>query len=225
MFTIPNNAITTTVHGDSNQQSLYTIPFSMTKPSKQLTRGTTLVVLGRDMSAEWLDVVVVDDQLLTHGWIQTSVTRNLMADGRILAPQALPVSDYAYNTHREVYDASRFQKSLRGVAGIKVYGIALLGFTLISLVIGGVIGILFLQGDSVGDKFILGIGFGAIVGFGLGWIPAFIPMARNKKFKELDGYYKALNQVHRKHTGDPIRLESQMDLERAIATAMRQVKS
>ncbi len=218
LYTIPNNAITATVHGEANQQSLYQIPFAMTKPSKQLTRGITLVVLGRDDSGEWLDVVVVDDQSLTHGWIQTQATRNLMADGRPLAPQALPVSDYAYNTRREVYDASRYQKSLRGLAGIKVYGIALMIFAIISVVIGGIIGVLFLQGDSVGDKLVLGIGFGAVIGIGLGWIPAFIPMARDAKFKEQDGYYKALNKLHRGHKGDPLRLESQMDLERAVAS-------
>jgi hypothetical protein len=220
MFTIPNNAITTTVHGEKSEQGLYKIPFVMTKPQHHIKNGNTLIILARDMSAEWLEGVLIEDKKLIHGWIQTTRTRNLMADGRPHAPQALPLSDYAYNTRREVYDASRYQKSLRGVAGIKVYGVFLMIFSLICIGIGAVAGVLFLQGDSVSDKLLLGIGLGAVVGFGIGWIPAFIPMARDKTFQLMDSRFKALNKLHREHKGEAIQLESQMDLERAISKSV-----
>lgn len=221
MFTIPDNAITVTIHGEGSQQGLYKIPFIMTKPHHQVKNGNTLIVLGRDMSADWLEGVLIDNNKLIHGWVQTSGTRNLMAEGRPLAPQALPESDYAYNSRREVYDASRYQKSLRGVAGIKVYGIFLLIFSLICIAIGGVAGVLLIQDSSnITEKLLIGIGLGAAVGFGFGWIPAFIPMARDKTFQLMESRYKALNKLHREHKGEALRMESQMDLERAISKSM-----
>jgi hypothetical protein len=225
MPTIPNHAITATVHGEKSQQGFYKIPFIMTNPQQQIKNGTTIIILARDMSAEWLEGVLIEDNKLIHGWIQTNATRNLMADGRIIAPQALPESDYAYNTRRQVYDASRYQKSLRGMAGIKVYGIFLMVFTVISIIIGGIAGVLFIQdGSDFTGKLLIGIGLGAAVGFGLGWIPAFIPMARNEAFQLMDSRFKALNKLHREHKGDPIRLESQMDLERAISKSMNELR-
>lgn len=225
MFTIPNNGITATVHGAESQHGFYPIPFVMTKPHHKVKNGVTLIILGRDMSTDWLEAVFIEDNKLVHGWIQTARTRNLMAGGKTITPQALPESDYAYHTHREVYNASRYQKSLRGMAGIKVYGMFLLIFAVISMVIGGVLGVLFISNSpDVLQKLLIGIGLGAAIGLGVGWILAFIPMMRDEKFRLMDSRYKALNKHYQQHKGDPIRLESQMDLEQAIDKTMRQMQ-
>ncbi len=224
---IPDNAITATIHATDKNQPVYTIPSLHDHPKTDFPTGTTFVVLARDISSEWLEGVVISDKKIVHGWILSSATRNLMAHGEMIHPRRLPLSDYAYNTPEDVYRASRLQKHSRGVAGIRVYGQFLLVFTLICTMIGGVAGVLFIQEASdLGSKLVTGAELGAVIGFGIGWILAFIPMARDTKFQVADVYYKLLVTIYRKKRRDVTvtPLISQADLDKAVSKATEHTK-
>ncbi|MDX2078017.1 MAG: hypothetical protein SFZ02_16425 [bacterium] len=225
MFTIPENAVTATIHTDDATQPFYAIPFRMSPVKTHIPKGTTLMVLGRDESGDWLEGVVILDKSLVHGWISAQATRNIMAEGRLIKPEALPTSNYAYNSVREMYDATRYQKTLRGYAGIRVYFRFMLIFALITTAIGGVAGVLFIQESSdIISKFLIGAGIGGAIGFGIGWIPAFVPMARDEKFQLADARFKALEHIRRAKKRDVTPLESQADLEKATTAMAGRVK-
>jgi len=225
MFTIPENAVTATIHTDDATQPFYAIPFRMSPVKTHIPKGSTLIVLGRDEGSEWLEGVVILDKALVHGWIPVSAGRNLMAHGEMIHPRKLPTSDYAYNSVREMYDATRYQKTLRGYAGVRVFFRFVVIFGLIATVIGGVAGVLFIQEASdILSKFIIGAGMGAAIGFSIGWIPAFIPMVRDEKFQIADVYFKSLETIRKAKKRNVTPLESQADLEKAVTTMAERIK-
>jgi hypothetical protein len=225
MFTIPENAVTATIHTDDATQPFYAIPFKMSPVKTHIPKGTTLIVLGRDEGSDWLEGVVIVDKSLVHGWIPVSAGRNLMARGEMIHPRKLPASDYAYNSVREMYDATRYQKTIRGYAGIRVFFRFVVIFGLIATVIGGVAGVLFIQEASdIISKFLIGAGLGAAIGFGIGWIPAFIPMARDPKFQIADVYFKSLETIRKAKKRNVTPLDSQADLEKAVTAMAGQIK-
>ena len=225
MFTIPENAVTATIHTDDANQPFHAIPFSMSPVKTRIPKGTTLIVLGRDASSEWLEGVVILEKTLVHGWVPARAGRNLMAQGQMIHPRKLPDSDYAYNSVREMYDATRYQKTLRGYAGIRVFFRFVVIFGLIATILGGVGGILFIQENSdIFSKMLIGAGMGAAIGFGIGWIPAFIPMARDEKFQIADVYFKSLETIRKAKKRNVTPLETQADLEKATTAVAGQVK-
>lgn len=224
MYTIPENAFTATISAQHNLQPLYALPIPK-NPIKNLPNGTTVIVLGRDMLAQWVQIVVLEDKAFLLGWIPATSIRNVMGEGRLITTEKLPTADYAYHTRQEVYRIVRYQRSLRGVAGIGVYATFLGVFTVISIIIGAIVGVLFIQqAPDITARLFIGMGLGLAIGMGIGWILAFIPMARHEPFQRHDAHYKALYKVYRQHDGQAISLKSQMDLEQATAKVARSVR-
>jgi hypothetical protein len=113
----------------TSHTNLLIVPHEKSTVRLQLAQLTEVIVLARDSSGSWCNVVFKDpvDSTNAIGWVQSVYLRNFNVTGRPINMQDLPISNYEYNTRKEVKKLARLVSNEVNSSGTYQAGCAVLG--------------------------------------------------------------------------------------------------